>query len=88
MEYPALGLLLLIVALISLFDSDLESPALMYGGGGGASVGVGLVVSIIGSRYGTSAFTILSPKKMTNHATWLEGVSQEYVPPEMAQIRR
>lgn len=86
MQYPALGLLLLIVALISLFDSDLESPALMYGGG--ASVGVGLVVSIIGSRYGTSAFTILSPKKMTNHATWLEGVSQEYVPPEMAQIRR
>ena len=87
MEYPALGLLLLIVALISLFDSDLESPALMYGAGG-ASVGVGLVVNIIGSRYGTSAFTILSPKKMTNHATWLEGVIQEYVPPEMAQIRR
>lgn len=85
-----LGLPLMIGAVMVLLDSKQTSPALMYGG---ASAGVGLLAVIIGSRNGTLASTILSPKKMTNQATWFEGASEEYLEalpmlPELSQIRR
>lgn len=70
------GFLLLVGGMIVLTDSNLSDAASLVSV---VVIMAGLAMCLAGALFGTIASAILTPRKMTDHATWFKGAHPDYL---------